>query len=150
IAVQTLDPSDIQKRSDRTELRIFQGGAVVVFLAGLFLPLTRFPSICIFLYITGLPCPGCGLTRSIHLTLNGKILQALQFHPFGLPALAWLCFLILSIFIPSLSRFYVKHIKQIHRLYATGALLMLAFGVVRLIGLLMFGGLSWVAPSVLR
>ncbi len=41
--------------------------------------------------LTGLHCPGCGLTRSVHAYLNGRFLQGLAYNPISwivLPVLA--------------------------------------------------------------
>ena len=36
---------------------------------------------CVFAKTTGLPCPGCGMTRAIAALLHGKWKEALRFHP---------------------------------------------------------------------
>lgn len=41
------------------------------------------PSTCWFKLTTGLPCAGCGLTRSIVLLLHGHPAASLAMHPFG-------------------------------------------------------------------
>jgi hypothetical protein len=33
------------------------------------------------------PCPGCGMTRAIHLMQHGEIAASLRMHPLALPAL---------------------------------------------------------------
>jgi hypothetical protein len=43
------------------------------------------PSVCAFRRVTGLPCPGCGLTRSWVLTAHGRLRHASNRHPFGPP-----------------------------------------------------------------
>ena len=43
------------------------------------------PSACAFRRVTGLPCPGCGLTRSWVLTAHGRLRPASERHPFGPP-----------------------------------------------------------------
>ena len=43
------------------------------------------PPVCAFRRLTGLPCPGCGLTRSWVLTAHGRLRQASNRHPFGPP-----------------------------------------------------------------
>ena len=43
------------------------------------------PSVCAFRRLTGLPCPGCGLTRSWVLTAHGLFRHAADRHPFGPP-----------------------------------------------------------------
>jgi hypothetical protein len=38
-------------------------------------------SLCAFRNLTGLPCPGCGMTRAFHLLVHGRIPEALQMNP---------------------------------------------------------------------
>lgn len=42
---------------------------------------------CPFRAATGLPCPGCGVTRSVTLLLRGRVSESWEMHPFGLPIL---------------------------------------------------------------
>ncbi len=54
------------------------------------------PSVCAFRRLTGLPCPGCGLTRSWVLTAHGRLGHASERHPFGPPTFlasrcSWCC-----------------------------------------------------------
>ncbi|HEX5220893.1 MAG TPA: DUF2752 domain-containing protein [Verrucomicrobiae bacterium] len=44
-------------------------------------------SICWWQEGTGLPCPGCGVTRSLSCGLRGRLVESVQYHPFGLPIL---------------------------------------------------------------
>jgi hypothetical protein len=60
---------------------------IAVFFAGL-LQLALFaanlPSWpCPFLQISGIPCPGCGLTRAITLLLKGNLHASLTYHAFA-------------------------------------------------------------------
>jgi len=41
------------------------------------------PPLCPFRLLTGLPCPGCGLTRSVVSFLHGDVAGAIAFHPLG-------------------------------------------------------------------
>ena len=41
------------------------------------------PILCPFRLMTGLPCPGCGLTRSWIALVHGDISGSLAAHPFG-------------------------------------------------------------------
>ena len=41
------------------------------------------PEVCIFQNLTGLPCPGCGLTRSITSAVRGDISGSLSHHRLG-------------------------------------------------------------------
>ncbi len=38
---------------------------------------------CPILHLTGIPCPGCGLTRAIMLLLQGDVLASIRFHAFA-------------------------------------------------------------------
>ena len=66
--------------------RIFAGGGVAVFAAAVFAgtyfdPVTAgfFPQ-CPLHAMTGLNCPGCGLTRGFHALFHGDVLTALHFN----------------------------------------------------------------------
>lgn len=39
---------------------------------------------CIFRKLTGIECPGCGMTRAAHALLNGRISEAFSFNPVGI------------------------------------------------------------------
>ena len=61
-----------------------------VLLASVLLPLPasngrifNMPSICPFYEMTGLPCPGCGLTRAFVCLGHGRWAEALHWHPIG-------------------------------------------------------------------
>lgn len=41
------------------------------------------PFKCIFLAMTGIPCPGCGLTRSFLASAHNNFQQAVNYHLFG-------------------------------------------------------------------
>lgn len=41
------------------------------------------PDVCVFERLTGLPCPGCGLTRSMASVANGDIGQSFFHHKLG-------------------------------------------------------------------
>src|ERR1043165_4761974 len=38
---------------------------------------------CFFHRMTGIPCPGCGLTRSVLALLQGHVHDSIRLHPFG-------------------------------------------------------------------
>jgi hypothetical protein len=39
---------------------------------------------CFFRKLTGLECPGCGMTRGTHALLNGRWMEAFRFNPIGM------------------------------------------------------------------
>jgi hypothetical protein len=62
--------------------------ALVGLIVGSAIPLawlTSGPSLCPFKIFTGLPCPGCGLTRSAVAFLHGDPSASLFYHPLGPP-----------------------------------------------------------------
>lgn len=63
------------------------GLAAIGLLAGTFVlahgPLPGPP--CLFRLSIGIPCPGCGLTRSLMELWQGHLLASFRYHPLGLP-----------------------------------------------------------------
>jgi hypothetical protein len=48
------------------------------------------PHTCVFKNLTGRPCPGCGLTRSIVAAAHGDVTQSFHFHRLGLLTLVYI------------------------------------------------------------
>ncbi|MCJ7581935.1 MAG: DUF2752 domain-containing protein, partial [Candidatus Aminicenantes bacterium] len=67
-----------------------------------------FPEICIFQNLTGLPCPGCGMTRSITSAVRGDIAGSLRHHRLGLLTMIY----ILSQFLLSLGVVFVSKFRD--------------------------------------
>lgn len=44
-----------------------------------------FHAFCPMVIVTGLPCPGCGMTRSLFCLATGRVGQSLWMHPMGIP-----------------------------------------------------------------
>jgi|SRR5215204_1886770 len=53
-----------------------------------------FPS-CPFRFLTGLQCPGCGITRALHNLLHGHLMTAFTLNPLFVVALPFLIFVLL-------------------------------------------------------
>ncbi|MFT3900695.1 MAG: DUF2752 domain-containing protein [Gordonia sp. (in: high G+C Gram-positive bacteria)] len=61
------------------------GGGAVLAIAAAWptASVTDGPGTCIFRHVTGLPCPGCGLTRSFVMLAHGDVSAAFGFNLFG-------------------------------------------------------------------
>ena len=68
-------------------ISFFLASAVVALSFALPLPangtIAGLPSVCPFFNTTGLPCPGCGLTRSFVCLGHGHLSESFQWHPLG-------------------------------------------------------------------
>lgn len=52
---------------------------------------------CFFRYLTNIPCPGCGLTRSFLAILNFDIVNAIRYNVLGIPL--FILIIILNIYL---------------------------------------------------
>lgn len=50
---------------------------------------TALPSVCIFRSVTGIPCPGCGLVRSMVSAMHGGVAKSMEYHRLGFIVLAY-------------------------------------------------------------
>ncbi len=100
--------------------------------------------LCLLHAFTGLPCPGCGMTRAIAALSHGQLLTALQLHPFAL--LAWPTFLVLALAtlggrrgVARFEGWVSRHSRGVASLYQIAFFGFLAFGAGRLILFLSLG-----------
>jgi len=82
--------TDTRQSSERASAAGNWAVLSAVLTASLLLPLPgaggsieHLPSICPFYNLTGLPCPGCGLTRAFVCLGHGRWLESLHWHPLG-------------------------------------------------------------------
>ena len=56
---------------------------------------------CLFKNVTGIPCPSCGVTRSVLLLIQGEVMQAMLTNPLGILAMILLltipCWILLDV-----------------------------------------------------
>lgn len=72
--------------ASRRRARGWQAGAIAAVLVGARLADAGRPlpfDVCGFKYLTGWPCPACGLTRAVCHALRGDWAQSLAYHPAG-------------------------------------------------------------------
>ncbi len=117
------------------------GVALVILLgagtgAWLFDPERIGVELCWLRAISGLPCPGCGLTRSVCHLARGDVGRALWFHAFGLLVLPYSLFAASSLLWPPALRGQVRGVIDRHRAsvelaYRVTVATFLAYGFLR-------------------
>ena len=99
---------------------------------------------CLFNVATGLHCPGCGGTRSLHLLLNGDVAGAVHQNALMLAALPLVGWYLVAMSIYALRGKWVGPNLNGARLAGAVAILVIGFGIVRNIP-----GLEMLAPKPL-
>jgi hypothetical protein len=86
---------------------------------------------CPFFRVTGIPCPGCGLTRAVILLLKGDLQASLRFHAFAPMVLLTAVALILVLLLPrSITQPAISKLEMLER--QTG------FTAIILVGLILY------------
>lgn len=91
------------------------------------------PESCTFYASTGLPCPGCGLTRSVTSYLHGEFLMGFFYHPLGIVFAVVFVFCAVSLLMPPKFKHYA--VGRLSRFDAWVG----RFGLLFVLGLLLFG-----------
>ena len=94
--------------------------------------------VCFFRAMTGLPCPGCGLTRAFSSLLQGRAEAAFAYHPFVFILLPLSVIMAAHSFLPSNARrgievFCDRHDRVLRRGYHGFIYSFLVFGVLRML-----------------
>ena len=117
-----------------SELRIFQILSLLALLYVILVPPTGLGfSTCFFYNMTALPCPGCGLSRSVMNVFRLHFIDALLYNPFGYFAAGAIAFFALGAFFAPLNRLYLKRKSFFFKALIALAIPMLLFGTVRLV-----------------
>ena len=95
--------------------------------------------LCPFRWLTGIICPGCGMTRSVISFVRGDFLSSLYFHPFGsilVTGLGFLGSLRLAdrlrnkAHFPALRNWYARYTLRISLIFLAAVLLLWALRLV--------------------
>jgi hypothetical protein len=119
--------------------------ALVVLVGSFFMPVTGLGfDICWFHNATGLPCPGCGLTRAFASVSHGDFARAWAMHPFIVLAYPLFVAIAAMALMPGRWREAVlqrieKHRAPMARAYKLGLACFVAFGVARLVAFIAAG-----------
>lgn len=60
---------------------LYASGLLLALCVGVLILNRLFGTICPFKVITGIPCPGCGMTRALAAAMRGQFERAFDFHP---------------------------------------------------------------------
>lgn len=93
---------------------------------------------CYFKAMFALPCPGCGLSRSLASITHLRLGDALAYHPFGLVVFALLCAVLVVSLSPARARAAVAtwldaRARRVRQVYGVGVAAFLGFGIGRLV-----------------
>jgi hypothetical protein len=124
-ADQTL-PGIPLRRRETSVIAAVTGAAALVAAAAY--PVTAVedgPVLCPFRLLTGLPCPGCGLTRSWVYLAHGQWSDAWSANPFGIVSMVAVAVLVVAVAVAALRR---TPLPDVGRLLSSRGLI--AVGVV--------------------
>ncbi len=93
-------------------------------------------SVCWFQNLFELPCPGCGLTRSVTNISHLDFTKAWHYHPFGFPVYGLFCAAVIVHVLPSrrrqrLRRWFGRHHQYAFAFYMALVLSFVTFGLLR-------------------
>lgn len=89
-------------------------------------------TICPFFHLTGVPCPGCGMGRSLVHIFHLHFIEALYYNPFGFFVAAFQCYMIASFFFPSLIEFSEEQKRTVTLIQYTFAFSFILYGIIRI------------------
>jgi hypothetical protein len=85
---------------------------------------------CPFLTLTGIPCPGCGMTRALSALIRGDWDTSFKMHAFAPVVLAALVLVFVTTLLPARARqALISHVEKLERRTGLTALFLAAFFV---------------------
>lgn len=115
-----------------------RGMAVAAMLVSIVMPVNGLGfDVCVLHRMTGLPCPGCGLTRGVAAMTHGDVFTAVALNPFSVIIWAVFAILTLTVILPRRQRegllaFARNHSLFFGRFYKLSVISFLVFGTARL------------------
>ena len=104
-----MTPEEVNKKSLSSTLEralalaCLAGMSALAFVVWFFNPSTAgFFPVCPLLSLTGLACPGCGMTRGLHALVHGELLTALDYNLLLPGILFFFGYLFVSLFLTTL------------------------------------------------
>ena len=91
-------------------------------------------SLCPFKALTGMPCPSCGITKSMVYFYEGNLTKSVTYHIFGIPVIVFSLFIIVlfSVELKTKKDYFQKYFY--HRKLAYGLAIFLgSYHILRLI-----------------
>ena len=130
---------DAAAASLRSAASVFSLSAAAALLASFFLSPESLPGfeVCSFKSLTGLPCPGCGLTRGFCAISHGRLAEATAFNAFSIPLYGLALLLLASPWLVRRFPGLAGRAAQ-QRLFRAGGVLavaMAAYGIWRMVSL---------------
>ena len=84
---------------------------------------------CAFFRVTGLPCPGCGLTRACVLLLRGELQASIKFHAFAPVFVLFIAMLIICTLLPrTVTESFIDKAEMLER--KTGITIIILSGLI--------------------
>jgi len=132
--------SSLVKREGRAGEVWLGNPCVFVAWAGLFVACVTPPhgtglTLCWIKASTGLPCPGCGLTRSLSCALRGMFVESWHYHPLGMLILLLFILTAGASAMPRLRNALVHYIERrrgwFERIHFVFVIAFVGFGAVR-------------------
>ncbi|MFP6586915.1 MAG: DUF2752 domain-containing protein [Pirellulaceae bacterium] len=126
-------------------IRIAQVIALILLVLGIILPSGGMGiPLCMFKRMFSLPCPSCGLTRSVASVLHGDFLKSWGYHPLGIFFVAVALLFVVNLTLPRrravvVRRFFRKHNDPLEILLIAFATFFIGFGGVRLMAYVVTG-----------
>lgn len=105
--------------------------------------IAHLPSFCPFYNLTGLPCPGCGLTRAFVCLGHGQWREAWHWHPLG-----WLIYALFAVLWLRAGVYWLREITFLP--LTPAATSRLGWGVIAALLLFGIGRIGWLTARHFR